>query len=103
MPVRPLYQCILYTGINRVAFPECYRNFYGVNYMEYCYGYPCCNVKPDCNVKMFFSSFKNCSEHIYTEGNPGQSDCDINRPFKFSIFFTCCISENQRNCCGNNY
>src|SRR4051812_28347208 len=63
--------------------------------MQHCVSNECCNVKPNGNVQMSFSSAKNCSEHVPSESHPYHCDQNINGPLKLRVFFSCRVAEQQ--------
>src|SRR5690606_36557345 len=57
MPIPPLYQGILNTGINRVTFESTDRQFQAIEYMEYGNCNKSGNIEPNGYIQMALSSF----------------------------------------------
>ncbi len=92
MPVPPLNEGILNTGINRVAFEDCPGNLDGINDMKNCYGNKSGNVKPDGNINMFNPAFEDGPHHVPAKNNPNSSNQNVDWPFEFGIFLTGSVS-----------
>src|SRR5690606_37593859 len=94
---------ILNSCIDIIAFPTAYWQLKRVNYVKDSDGYKSCNIEPDCNIHVLLSSFYNSSEHINPEYYPNYYNCNVNRPFHFSIFMRRCKTHCQGNYrCNNN-
>ena len=70
--------------------------------MKYGNGYKGCDVKPDGNIEMTFSSFDDGHEHVQAKYHPDQGDGNINGPFKFCIFLTGRHAQWNGDGCSNN-
>ncbi|MNI08743.1 hypothetical protein D3C73_617920 [compost metagenome] len=53
--------------------------------MQYGYCNKCGNIEPNSDIHVTFASFDNSTEHIDSEYDPNEGNCDINRPFHFGI------------------
>ena len=86
MTIPPLYQCILYAGIDGIAFKKGYGDLEAVGNMQHRNGYEGGNIKPDGHINMLHPALDDGTDHVGSENKPDHGNKNIDRPFQFGIF-----------------
>ncbi len=97
VPVPPLHQCVLDTGVDRIALEHTRRHRQRVDDVQQGHGDGGGDVKPDGHVDVFLAALHDGSQQIDREHHPDQRDGDVNRPFEFRVFLARRETKRQRD------
>ncbi len=82
VPVPPLHQRILDSGVYGIAFPKADWDYYVIKEMENRNRNDRCNVEPQRHIHMTLASIKERHEKVGSEeSEPHNGNSDIDRPF----------------------
>ncbi len=103
MPVPPLHHRVLHAGIDGNAFEQPSGNNEVVKNVQNRNSHNRGNVKPKRDVHVPFASPHQRHEKVDSkETDPNKCDRNVDRPFKFGVFFTLCDTKRQSNGGRNN-